>query len=143
MAKDNLLDNTADAVYREMELKGGGPLCLPPVMQPVAILYTVQAIVDNGGFQYLFEHQYEEPYAVFVSAYRAIGANDAADHLEKAVAMFPFENPHIEQTKRLEFMESLDESNEFFEHGNQVCGDERVWQLLEGYVRNHPSDFPA
>jgi hypothetical protein len=137
----NLLDKAAKAVYRELELVGGDPLKLTPVLQPVAILYTVQAIVDNGGFRYLFENDYSEPYPVFVTAYREIGANEAADRLQRAVALFPFENPHGNHEGRLKFMDSLDESHELFILGDQVCGDERVWQLMEEYVRNHHEAF--
>jgi hypothetical protein len=142
MAKQDLLDQTADALYRELELKGGDPLKLPPVQQPVAILYTIQAIVDNGGFRYLFENQYDAPYAVFVAAYSQIGAEDAAVCLEKAVARFPFENPHLDREARLEFMDSLNESDELFELDDKVCGDESVWQLMEEYVTKNLDVFP-
>src|ERR1700761_1701184 len=94
MAEKSLLDHAAEAVYRDLDAVGGNPLKLSPEVQPIAILYTIQAIVDNGGFRYLFENDYEQPYSVFAAAYRQIGANDAADKLERAVARFPFENPH-------------------------------------------------
>jgi hypothetical protein len=54
MATHDLLDQTAEALYWDLELIGGDPLKLPPIQQPVAILYTVRAIIDNGGFQYPF-----------------------------------------------------------------------------------------
>jgi hypothetical protein len=62
--------------------------------------------------------------------------------LEKAVAMFPFENPHLRQDQRLRFMETLDEDSEFFELGNEVCGDERVWTDLEAYAKTNVASFP-
>ncbi len=135
MPEKSLLDEAADAV-------GGDPLQLSPELQPIAILYSVQAIVDNGGFRYLFENQYAHPYSVFAAAYRQIGATDAADKLERAVALFPFENPHAHPEARLEFMDSLDESDELFLLGDEVCGDERIWQLMEEYVKNRPESFP-
>jgi hypothetical protein len=71
----------------------------------VAILYSEQAIIDNGGFQYLFENDLPSqlPYLKVVEAYRRIGAHEAADRPQKAVAMFPFENPHLHQEYRLKF----------------------------------------
>lgn len=142
MAEGNSLDKAAEAVYARLEEVGGDPLKLPPIVQPIAILYTVQAIVDNGGFRYLFENDYEQPYSVFADAYRAIGAHDAARQLELAVARFPFENPHTDREARLEFMDTLDESDEMFELGDKVCGDERIWQLMEEYVVRNSEAFP-
>lgn len=83
--------------------------------QTVAILYSVQAIIDNGGFQYLFENDFpfNPPYSKFVEAYRRIGSHQVAERLANAVAMFPFENPHLKQAERLKFMETLEEENEF------------------------------
>ena len=142
MPEESLLDEAVEALYRDLDAVGGDPLQLSPEVQPIAILYSVQAIVDNGGFQYLFENQYPHPYSVFAAAYRQIGATDAADKLERAVALFPFENPHSHREARLEFMDSLDESDELFLLGNEVCGDERIWPLMEEYVKNRPESFP-
>ena len=142
MPDKSLLDEAAEGVYRELDDVDGDPMRLPPEVQPIAILYTVQAIVDNGGFRYLFENDYEQPYSVFASAYRQIGAPDAAEKLERAVARFPFENPHAHREARIEFMDSLEESDELFILGDEVCGDERIWQLMEDYVRNRPESFP-
>src|ERR1700722_8194754 len=123
MPEKSLLDEAADAVYRDLDAVGGDPLRLSPEVQPIAILYSIQAIVDNGGFRYLFENQFDQSYAVFAAAYRQIGATDAAEKLERAVARFPFENPHTDQEARLEFMDSLEESDELFVLGDEVCGD--------------------
>jgi len=100
-------------------------------------------MVDNGGFQYLFENNFPfcPPYSVFSKAYRQIAAHDAADRLDKAVAFFPIENPESDPEGRNKFMDSLSESDEFFLLGNEVCGDQRVWELLERYVKNHSEAF--
>jgi hypothetical protein len=141
--EENLLDIAAERVYKELEKVGGDPTKLPYLLRPVAILYTVQAMVDNGGFQYLFENNFPfcPPYSVFSEAYRQIGAHDAADQLDKAVAFFPIENPENDQKGRNKFMDSLSESNDFFLLGNEVCGDQRVWELMEMYVKNHSEAF--
>lgn len=141
MPDRSLLDEAAETVYRDLDAIGGDPLRLAPEVQPIAILYTVQAIVDNGGFRYLFENDYGQPYSVFADAYRKIGAADAAEKLERAVARFPFENAHIDQQARLDFMDSLDESDELFVLGDEVCGNEKIWQLMEEYVKRRPDVF--
>jgi hypothetical protein len=141
--EENLLDIAAERVYKELEKVGGDPMKLPYLLRPDAILYTVQAKVDNGGFQYLFENNFPfcPPYSVFSEAYRQIGAHDAADRLDKAVTFFPIEKPESDQEGRNKFMDSLSESDEFFVLGNEVCGDQRVWELMEMYVKNHSEAF--
>jgi hypothetical protein len=141
--EEKLLDRAADGVHKQLEKVGGDPLKLPPLLQPVAILYTVQAMVDNGGFRYLFENDFPfcPPYSVFSGAYRQIGAHDAADRLDKALALFPIKTPESNQEARNKFMDLLSESDEFFALGDEVCGDQRVWQLMEDYVKNHSEAF--
>jgi hypothetical protein len=145
MAEKSLLDRAAEYTYKELERLGGDPSKLDLPQQTVAILYSVQAIIDNGGFQYLFENDFphDPAYSKFVEAYRRIGADAAAERLEKAVAMFPFDSPHLHQDQRLSFMETLDEDSEFFELGNEVCGDEKVWTDLAAYVKTNAASFPV
>ena len=143
MAEKSFLDRAAEYAYKELERPGGDPSKLDTPLQTVAILYSVQAIIDNGGFQYLFENDlpFSPEYSTLSDAYRRIGALEDADRLDKAVAMFPFENPHLHRKERLDFMESLEEDDDFFELGNQVCGDETVWAALEDYVQKNAAIF--
>jgi len=143
MQEQAVLDAAADKVYEELDKVGGDPAKLAPVLQPVALLYTFQAMVDNGGFRYIFENNFpfSPPYSTFSGAYRQIGATAAADRLDKAVAFFPFPDPHKHSDARNEFMDSLDESDEFFILGNEVCGDEEIWRLMDEYVKNHSQEF--
>jgi hypothetical protein len=134
------LDLAADRIYKRLEQLGGNPELLPSSAQPIAILYTVQAIIDNGGFRYLFESDmpFTPPYSVISNAYRTIGATGPAEALDKAVSLFPFAQPEKDEQARNEFMNSLDESDQLFALGDQLCGDESVWQLLDHYVQTHP-----
>jgi hypothetical protein len=101
------------------------------------------AKIDNGGFRYLFESDFpfHPPYSLFSDAYRKIGAFDAADRLDRAVRLFPFPSPETQQEARNAFMNSLHESAELFSLGDEVCGDDRVWQLMEQYVKTNASVF--
>lgn len=139
----SFLDQAAEFAYKQLERMGGDPTKLEVPLQTVAVLYTVQAMVDNGGFRYLFESDFPfcPPYSVFSDAYRRIGAVGAAGCLDKAVALFPFEKPHQSQEKRNAFMDSLEESHEMFELGNQVCGDETIWSALEAYAKQNAVFF--
>jgi hypothetical protein len=143
MPEKSFLDHAAEYTYQELERLGNDPAKLDVPQLTVAILYSLQAIIDNGGFQYLFENDppYLLPYTTVSDAYRWIGATQAAERLDKAVSMFPFENPEVNQEKRLKFMESLGEGHEFFELGDQVCGDETVWATLEEYAKKNAASF--
>ncbi len=145
MASKSFLDKAAEYSYKELERQGGDPRKLDIPLQTVAVLYTVQAIIDNGGFRYLFESDlpFNPPYSFLSEAYRRIGAFGAANFLDQAVALFPFEEPHLLEKERNQFMDSLDESHNLFELGDQVCGDERIWALLEVYARANAALFPV
>lgn len=144
MGEKSFLDHAAEYAYRKLEQVGGNPDRLDLPLRTVAILYSVQAIIDNGGFQYLFESDFPftPSYSVFSEAYRRIGALEVAERLDRAVAMFPFESAHLHKDKRLEFMESLKEGHEFFELGNEICGDQAVWTALEEYAKANAASFP-
>jgi Domain of unknown function (DUF4375) len=145
MSKKSFLDRAAEYTYKELERIGGDPTKLDIPLETVAILYTIQAIIDNGSFQYLFESNFpiNPPYSAFIEAYRRIGALDAAARLQKAVAMFAFEEPHLHQQQRVKFMESLNEEHEFFQLGDEVCGDKKIWSALEDYTKKNAAFFPV
>src|SRR5579871_677483 len=90
MAEKSFLDRAAEYAFNELDRIGGDPTKLDVPLQTIATLYTVQAIIDNGGFRYLFESDFpvNHPYSAFIEAYRRIGSTDAAERLEKAVAAF-------------------------------------------------------
>ena len=143
VAEKSFLDRAAEYAYSQLERVGGNVSKLDLPLQTVAILYSVQAIIDNGGFRYLFENQFPfaPAYSTFSSAYRRIGSVQNAERLDKAVALFPFDDPHLHEDERLVFMDSLEENAELFELGNQVCGDESVWAALEDYAQKNSATF--
>src|SRR6478735_2557646 len=69
---------------------------LPVRVRTVALVHAAQGVIDNGGLQYFFESDFpsKPDYVLFIEAYRAIGAEDAANTLAKSVGLFPFESPH-------------------------------------------------
>jgi hypothetical protein len=144
MAEKTFLDLAAEHAYEELEKVGGDTSKLEIPQRTVAVLYSVQAIIDNGGFQYLFENDFpfNPPYSQFADAYRRIGSLAIAEKLEKAVTMFPFENPQLHQDQRLKYMETLEEDSEFFQLGDEVCGDKKVWSNLEEYAKRNAASFP-
>ena len=133
------LDKATDSLYERLDAAGGDPLQLPAAQQPVVLLMTMQAMIDNGGIRYPMENDFPftPPYSVFSDAYRTIGATDAADAFDKAIAMFPFSEPEKHAELRDQFMGSFDDDAAFFALGDLICGDKRVWQLLDAYVKNN------
>ena len=143
MSEKSFLDQAAEFTYQQLERVGGDPAKLDPPLQTIAILYTIQAMIDNGGFRYIFENNapLQPPYSLYSEAYRRIGAFAAADNLDKAVALFPFPDAHLHPRQRNDFMDSLDEEHELFLLGDTVCGDESVWTAMEAYARKHSASF--
>jgi hypothetical protein len=126
----------------------GDPDKLAPPIRTVVLVHAAQGIIDNGGLQYFFESDFsgQPPYSIFVSAYRAIGANEEADALANTVKLFPFPDPHRFQDQREKFMEPFLDSdpqgNPFEPFEDKLCGNRNVWRLLNEYVQHHATSFP-
>jgi hypothetical protein len=127
----------------------GDPDKLPAAVRTVVLVHAVQGIIDNGGLQYFFESDFpgQPPYSIFVDAYRVIGAKEEANALADAVNLFPFANPHRFQTRRDKFLAKFVAEGEhrpdspFEPYTNKLCGNEKVWRLLDRYVRSHSESF--
>ena len=139
----DVLDQAAEKVYKKLEAIGGNPENLSATLRPIAILYHVQAMIDNGGIRHPLENDlpFQLPYSEVSDSYRAIGANNAAYIFDKAIALIPFPFPERLTQARNEFMDSLGESDEFYKLGNKLCGDESIWNLMNTYVKQHAFDF--
>ena len=118
---------------------------LSDAVRTVALVHTAQGVIDNGGLQYFFEADFpgKPPYALFVEAYRNIGATAAASALAEAVSLFPFAEPHRHAAKRNKFMDGFkDEDDEpvnspFERLTKPLCGNKSIWRLLEAYVEKN------
>jgi hypothetical protein len=143
----DILDNASDIAFAALEKAGNDPASLSISMKTVVVIYTAQAIIDNGGFQYFFGQDFDNnpPYSFIADAYRQIGARSAASLIEEAVSLFPFNDPHLHQDQRLAFLQN--ESNPDYQRieelGDQLCGDESIWEKLEKYVNNNKADFKS
>jgi hypothetical protein len=115
---------------------------LPEPVRIVVLVHAAQGVIDNGGFQYFFESDFpgKPAYWLFVEAYRAIGADEAAATLEMAVALFPFAQPHRYVGKRNKFLDRFkdeegDTDNSPFDPlTDLLCGNKTVWRQLRRYV---------
>jgi hypothetical protein len=117
---------------------------------PIQIAMTVEAaqgIIDNGGLQYFYEVNFEDqcPYAEFVEAYRAIGAGEAAELLARSIALFPFSNPELHESKRQRWLDDLREieGHEFHALSDKLGGNKVVFHKLREYMSAHKEHFNA
>ena len=61
-----------------------------PFLEKVVVMVTAaQGIIDNGGFDYFFEDQFEgnPDYEEFVKVFNEIGARESAEAIQKAIAL--------------------------------------------------------
>ncbi len=142
---DALLTRTADIVFGGAD---GEALIdhLPRPRQVFAIIYSAQGIIDNGGFQYLFESDWpnKPPYTMFSDAYREVGATDVADWLDQAASMFPFSDPHLHREARVRYLREFcvkGDSPMGVLSGEAIDASDRVFTRLAQYVRAHENEF--
>jgi len=145
MPRSNQLDHAFKHTFAKLDAAGGDIGKLPLPLQTVAVVSSAQGMIDNGGFRYFFENDWpgQPPYSYFVDAYRRIGAVDAAQAFEEAVAVFPFEDPHKQAKKRNEVLERYqdDPADPLERLSDRVCGNETIWQQLEQYVTTNAAAF--
>jgi hypothetical protein len=141
------MDDLISEVFRKVNETYGdaGPDSLPHVVSTFVLVHAAQGVIDNGGYRYFFGQDWPNnlPYSRFIDAYQAIGCQKQADELARVVSSFPFDNPHLYKGWRKKYMaENYDEQTCHVKGwGENLCGDEEVWEKLEAYVLTHPSEF--
>lgn len=127
----------------------GAPVAnkLSTAHRAVLLTWHAMGIIDNGGFQYLFEGDFEgDPgFTLTAQAFEEIGCSSAAEAVRNAIALFPNGKviPNID--KRLKHFQSTsqeerDQINRKFWKASDVGKGEICVRLAE-YIRNHPSKF--
>ena len=118
---------------------------LPRSVANFLIVYSAQGVIDNGGYRYFFGADWPNnpPYSKFVGAYSAIGCVKQSHDMDRVVSTFPFENPHLSESKRIKFIEANYDEDEFEVKGwgEMLCGDNDVWEKLESYYLENIKDF--
>lgn len=113
------------------------PRSLKIADQTILAVSSAQGVIDNGGFAYFFGADWpgQPPYSFFSDAYRRIGAEAAANCIDRGVSLFPFAHPERHKNRRKAFLKSLPDTHELIVLGHRVCGDVSVWVLLEQYAK--------
>lgn len=146
MSQSLLEQASAYSTARVREV-GGEVTQLPEAVQTMVVIDTAQGIIDNGGLEYFYESDFPgcPPYSFFVETFRRIGAESVASCIEESSRMFPFADPHLHETKRQKWLESVkhDEAHPFVHLSRRACGDESVFRKLAEYVVLHRDAYGA
>lgn len=142
MTDDELLDEISDVAFKKLAVVGNQLEQLEEPYKTVAIIFSAQGVMDNGGMVYFFENDWPNnpPYSIFADAYERIGRAEAAQVIRDAVGTFGVANPEFNKTARKEYMKSNQESNDGMVWNDCICGDNGVWVNLASWIRTHP-DF--
>jgi len=145
MANQAIIDQAADFAFSQLEEVENRIETLTLPVRIFLMVYLAQVVIDNGGLEYFFANDFPEnpPYRQFVDAYREIGAQDAADAIEKALVYFDFDQPETKLALRQEFVASLaaEASHEFSSLSSRVCENESIWECLEHYAEKNQKAF--
>ena len=142
------MDSRFDSALKKAMTQAAGAGDISKLKQEsrtLVLVHAAQGLIDNGGLQYFFEADFpaNPSYEMFVEAYVAIGAKEAAANLARAVALFPFKNPHLHMKRRNDFLDSFkDEEGDAIDSPFEpltraLYGNKQVWQCLERYVEQH------
>ena len=142
---ERYLEKAARAAFKGVR----GDLDIHHLADPVrtfVTVYAVQPVIDNGGFQYVFERDWPgcPPYTEFSRAYRGIGATDVAQWLDAAAGLFPFPEPHLHRDARVTFLRAhcVKSDTPMGQLSWQAIeASDQVFARLAAYARAHPSSF--
>ncbi|MES3004441.1 MAG: DUF4375 domain-containing protein [Pseudomonadota bacterium] len=135
-------------IYAQSQAEAaGGVDALPEVLATAVTVAAAQQTIDRGGgLLCFFEIGFDEhdPYRLIADAYRRIGATEAAEAFERAVKLFPFEQPHLHRERRLAWLEevqSSDEHHEIWDLSDELIESPEVWSKLKAYVEANRDAF--
>lgn len=136
------LQRAAELAFARLEAEGGDPRRLPVAPRTVATVYAAQGVIDNGGLRRFFENDWPSrpPYAVFVEAFRAVGADAEADAIAEVVEAFGVQAPEAETAYRAEFLRGPG-GDHVRRLDTRLVSD--VWNLLAAYARRNRDSFDA
>ena len=133
---EEILERVSDECFQRLQEAGGDLSAIDESSRTIAIVYSVQGVIDNGGLSYLFENDWpgQPPYTLFVDAYRAIGQAAQAEAIAAAVRCFPFEEPEKHHARRMAFLAS-EEADRLvaIEEGDS----DAIWDALADFARSH------
>lgn len=120
---------------------------LPECPRTVLLVWHASGIIDNGGFEHLFEcNTADDPgFKLTHQAFESIGSDLAASALRDALALFPNREIHSDRDARGVFYRSLPAAdrarlNERFWSAGMTGNDEIKIKLAK-FIREHEAEF--
>jgi len=143
--QDAILERASNLAFQKLEAAGGNIANLEEPHRTVALVFSAQGVIDNGGLIYFFESDWpgNPPYALFADAYRRIGCAAAAHAILQAANSFGVLHPEQDQAVRNAFMERFSQPDCHDIWEDPICGDEQVWAHLAKWIQERPSDSGA
>jgi hypothetical protein len=120
---------------------------LPVPHRTVLLVWHAMGIIDNGGFQYLFEGDFsgDPGFTLTADAFEEIGCVSAAEAVRGAIALFPNGKVVADIDERLRLFQSTPESQrtnltkKFWKASDVGMGE--ICLKLVTYIRSHQAEF--
>ncbi|MCR9297056.1 MAG: hypothetical protein NXI32_30510 [bacterium] len=139
--QESFLEKASTLAFQKLEEVEGNIDMLEEPYKTIAVIYSAQGVIDNGGLVYFFESDWPHnpPYSMFADAYRRINLKEAGDAIEFAANSFGIPNPEKNKAFRNEFM---DNETDGVEWNDCIGGADEVLTHLAEWLRMHyPKTF--
>jgi hypothetical protein len=119
---------------------------LTPGQRALLALHWTVAEVSNGGFDQFFVNPTGDLADEARKGFQRIGAERAAQLLDRVLATFPGGSPPRNRDARIEVLEAMDEDEreELFKAFDQEFYDlldAELYERADAYIHAHPSEF--
>jgi Domain of unknown function (DUF4375) len=111
--------------------------------ETVMLVWHASGIIDNGGFQYLFEGSFngDPDFARTAKAFKAIKAKKCAAAVGEALALFPGSKPPANIEKRLQTYQSVGASKRGAIDEKFFSESKEIRTYLARYIRDNSEEF--
>ena len=111
--------------------------------QPVILVWHASGIIDDGGFQFLFEGDFKgDPYfAKTAAAFKTIKAAKCAEAFDEALKLFPDSKPPTEIEKRLKVYQSVSAPEREAIDRKFFSESKDIKTILAKYIRENRDEF--
>jgi hypothetical protein len=110
---------------------------------PVILVWHASGIIDNGGFQYLFEGNFKgDPYfAKTATAFKTIKASKCAEAVQEALKLFPESKPPQDINKRLTIYQAIPAEKRVAIDRKFFSESKEINTILAKYIRENRTEF--
>lgn len=111
--------------------------------QPVILVWHASGIIDNGGFQYLFEGDFKgDPFfARTAAAFKTIKATKCAEAVDEALKLFPDSKPPQNINKRLKIYQAVAAAKREAIDVKFFSESKEMKTILAKYIRENRAEF--